>query len=158
MFHDFEIVDIEKEDDVLILKTIIPWGELWDIENYKLTFKFNGCEFFKCVYHKRTSNELVRTENAAYYPTVQTTTEDFEEIKRLELNVQRHSFAPPNLYKLYCNGFGDGVEFATLEFTADSFQIFDNEDKVVSLDKMKSLGTEWWTSIEEMWKNNKKTE
>jgi len=157
MFHDFEIVDIIKENDVLTLETVIPWGELWDIENYKLTFKFSGCKSLKCVYLKRTSNELVTIENASYYPTVSRTTEDFEEIKKLELNIQRHSFASPNIYTLYCNSFGDGVESGTLEFTTDNFQIFDNEHQLISLDKMKDAATEWWKSIEDMWRNEKKT-
>src|SRR5688572_28285402 len=153
MFHDFEIVDLYRADEVLTFETIIPWGELWDIENYKLTFKFNGCKYLRCTFDKRTSDESMRSEKGAYYPTVQNTTDDIEEIKGLGLDIQRHGFATPNTYTLYCNGFGDGVEFGSLEFTADSFQILDNQGESISLDKMKNWATDWWTSIEEMWKN-----
>lgn len=31
MFHDFEIVGLKREKDILTMEILLPWSEMWDI-------------------------------------------------------------------------------------------------------------------------------
>lgn len=161
MFHDFEIVGLKLNDNVLTLEILLPWSEMWDIEEYKMTFRFDGCTRFKCHYWKRTSNELKKWEKGAYYPSDEHITIDPDEVLKLELDVQSHDFKEPDNFVLHCNSsssYGNQIgqiEFGRIELKVSDYQIFDNEMKEISLDNMKSWGSNWWNGIQRMWNEQK---
>ena len=41
MFHDFEIVGLKVDGNILTMEILLPWSEMWDIEDYKMTFRFD---------------------------------------------------------------------------------------------------------------------
>ena len=88
-------------------------------------------------------------------------TTDPSQIVELELDVQSHDFNKPDNFVLLCNsstshGSQIGkIEFGRIELSATDYQIFDNEMNEITLDKMKSWGTEWWDSIQKMWGEQK---
>ena len=161
MFHDFEIVGLKLDDNVLTMEILLPWSEMWDIVDYKMTFRFDGCEKFKCHYWKRTSNELREWEKGVHYPSEEHVATEPSEIVKLELDVQSHDFNEPDNFVLHCsssNSHGNQIgqiEFGRLGFSATDYQIFDNEMDEITLDKMKSWGIEWWNCIEKMWEEQK---
>ena len=161
MFHDFEIVGLNRDDNILTMEILLPWSEMWNIENYKMTIRFHGCQNLKCHYWKRTSNELKEWEKGSYYPSEEHETTDPNEIVNLELDVQSHDFNEPDNFILHCNSSSSHgnqigqIEFGRIELKATDYQIFDNEMNEMTLDKMKSWGTEWWDSIQKMWDEQK---
>jgi len=74
----------------------------------------------------------------------------------LELDVQSREFNEPNNFVLHCNStssYGNQIgqiEFGRITLNATNYQIFDNQMKEMTLDKMKSWGTEWWDGIRKM--------
>ena len=159
MFHDFEIVGIRLVNDVLTLQILLPWSQMWNVDNYIMTFEFQGCKSIKCNYHVRVSDELVQTETSRYYPTEEKFTTDPSEIVKFELDIQRHLLIKPNSFKLFCtssSGIGIGqVESATIELTTTNYKIFDNKGQEMSLDKMKAWSSDWWQKIQKMWDEQK---
>ncbi|MGB6036023.1 MAG: hypothetical protein WBG42_07130 [Cryomorphaceae bacterium] len=161
MFHDFEIVGLKLDENILTIEVLLPWSEMWDIEDYKMTFRFDGCLGLKCHYWKRTSNELQEWEKGVYYPSEEHVTTDPNEIVKLELDVQRHEFNKPDQFTLHCNSSTfagseiGGIEYGRIELSAADYQIFDNEMNEITLDKMKNWATEWWDEIEKMWDEQK---
>ncbi len=157
MFHDFEIVGLKLDSNMLTMEILIPWSEIWNIDDYKMTFLFNGCTSLKCQYDKRTSNILKKTENGGYHPSKEHLTTDPDEIVKLELDVQSHEFMKPDIFILHCNSSlsrGNhigGIEYGRIELLASNYQIFDNEMNEMTLDKMKGWATDWWNSIQKMW-------
>lgn len=157
MFHDFEIVGLNLNCNNLTMEIILPWSELWEIVDYKMTFHFDGCKNLKCNYWKHTSKELNNLEKGVDNPSLEHVTTDPSEIVKLELDVQSHDFIEPNSFVLHCNSsssYGSEIgqiDFGRIELSATDYQIFDNEMNEMSLDKMKSWGTEWWDSIQKMW-------
>ncbi|PTB97238.1 hypothetical protein C9994_03745 [Marivirga lumbricoides] len=148
MFHDFQIIGLEKESNTLKIETHLPWGEMWDIDDYKMTFLFYRCNNFKCHYWKRTSNELKEWEKGAYYPSEEHVTTNLYEVLKLELDVQSHDFKEPDIFFLNCdsssshgNQIGQ-IEFGRIELNASNYQIFNNEMNEIKLDKMKSWRNE----------------
>ncbi len=161
MFHDFEIVGLKVEGNILSMEILLPWSEMWNIEDYKITFRFDGCNGLKCHYWKRTSNGLKEWEKGVYYPSQEHITTDPNEILKLELDVQNHDFKKPNNFVLNCNSSSSHgnqigqIEFGRIELNATNYQIFDNEMKEMPLDKMKSWRTDWWEGIQKMWDEQK---
>ncbi|PIB34568.1 hypothetical protein BFP72_03665 [Reichenbachiella sp. 5M10] len=161
MFHDFEIVGLKVDGNILTFEILLPWSEMWGIEDYIMTFRFDGCNGLKCHYWKRTSNELKEWEKGVYYPSQEYITTDLNEIIKLELDVQNHEFKEPDNFILHCNSsssHGDQIgqiEFGRIELNAKDYRIYDNEMNEMTLDKMKSWGTEWWNSIQKMWDEQK---
>ena len=161
MFHDFEIVGLNLDDNILTMEILLPWSEMWDIENYKMTFRFDGCKSLKCHYWKRTSNELKEWEKGVYYPSEEHVTTDPNEIVKLELDVQSHDIKEPDNFILHCNSSSSHgseigqIDFGRIEISAADYQIFDNEINEMTLDKMKSWATEWWDGIQKMWDEQK---
>lgn len=161
MFHDFEIVGLNLNDSIISMEILLPWSEMWDIENYKMTFHFDGCKSLKCHYWKRTSNELKEWEKGVYYSSEEHVTTDPNEIVKLELDVQSHDFKEPDNFILHCNsstshGSEIGqIDFGRIEISVADYQIFDNEMNEMTLDKMKSWATEWWDGIQKMWDEQK---
>ncbi len=163
MFHNFEIVGLKLENQTLTIEIILPWSEMWNIENYKMTFEFDGCKNIICIYHRRTSNELIRTETGDYYyPTEELTTSKLNEILKLKLDVLNHGFQKPNNFELFCDSFTshknaiNGIDFAIIRLSALDYKIFDNDGNHMSLYKMKEWATEWWEGIQKMWDEQKK--
>lgn len=157
MFHDFEIVGLQVDKSILTMEILLPWSEMWNIDEYKMTFRFKGCRNLKCHYWKRTSNGLEKGEKGTYYPCQEHVTTNPSEMVRLELDVQNHDFSMPDNFVLHCNSSQTHrdqtrqIEFGRIELNASGYQIFDNEMNEISLDKMKSWGTEWWDGIQKMW-------
>ena len=147
MFHDFEIVGLKLEKDILTMEILLPWSEMWDIIDYKMTFRFSGCTSLKCNYFVQTNKEY--------------TTTDISEIVKLELDVQSCEFKAPNGFSLHCNSYanhGDtinSIAFARVELNVSDYQIFDNDNHEMTLDKMKQWGTDWWDGIQKMWDEQK---
>jgi len=164
MFHDFEIVGLELNNTILTMEILLPWSEMWDIIDYKMTFRFLGCNNLKCHYWKRLSNELKKGKKGVYYPSKEYVTNDLNQIVKLELDIQRHDFKEPDNFVLHCNsstshGSQIGqVEFGRIEFNANDYQIFDNQMNELTLNKMKSWGAEWWDGIRKMWNEQKEEE
>lgn len=162
MFHDFEITNLKLDNQTLTMEIILPWGQMWDKDNYKMTFKFEGCDLVKCTYFVRTSNELVEWEKGVYCPSEEHITNDTHEIVKLELDVQSHDFESPNKFILHCNSSTSHgnkigqIEFGRIELIASDYKIYDNESNEMTLDKMKEWGTEWWDGIKKMWDEQKK--
>lgn len=161
MFHDFEIVGLSINNDVLTMEILLPWSEMWNIEDFKMTFRFEGCGKVKCHYFKRTGNELVKWEKGVCYPTEEYVTTDPNEIVKLELDVQSHEFKRPNTFILHCdsstshgNQIGQ-IEFGQIEIEASDYKIYDNEMNEMTLDKMKEWATDWWDGIKKMWNEQK---
>lgn len=157
MFHDFDIVGLRLDKGLLTIEILLPWSEMWDIEDYKMTFRFTGCNGLKCRYWKRTGTELVKWEKGVHYPSEEHITADLDEVLGFELDVQSHEFTEPNTFVLHCftssspgNEIGQ-IDFARIELKATDYQIFDNEMKEMTLDQMKIWGTEWWNEIQKMW-------
>lgn len=162
MFHDFEIVGLKLDENILTMEIRLPWSEMWDIEDYTMTFRFNRCTSLKCHYWKRTSNELKEWEKGVYYPSKEHVTTDPNEIVKLELDVQSHDFNEPDNFVLHCNTSNSNekkigqIEFGRIELKVTDYQIFDSEMNEITLDKMKSWGAEWWDDIRKMWDEQKK--
>ncbi|MEO0403882.1 MAG: hypothetical protein AAF193_03330 [Bacteroidota bacterium] len=139
------------------MKILLPWAEMWDVEEYTMTFLFEGCTYLRCHYWKRTSNELKKRGKGVFFPTEEHVTTDPTEVVQLELDVQRHDFKEPDHFVLHCNSSSSfenqigQIEFGRIELSATDYQIFDNEQNEIPLEKMKSWGTEWWDSIQNMW-------
>jgi len=153
MFHDFEIVGLKLYDNLLSMEILLPWSEMWDIEDYKITFLFTGCNNLKCHYWKRTSNKLKEWERGVYYPSEEYVTTNLSEIVKLKLDVQSHDLNAPNNFVLHCNSSSSHgkqigqIEIGRIELSATDYKIFNNEMSEMTLDKMKSWGTEWWDGI-----------
>lgn len=162
MFHDFEIVGLEMTSDILKMEILLPWSEMWNIEEYKITFLFSNCRNLNCIYYKRTSNELQKWEKGLCYPCDEYSTENIQEILQLELDIQSHDLQKIDFFTLHCNSstsYGNQIgqiEFARIELSVSDYKIFDNENKEISLDKMKEWGTAWWDGIQKMWDDQKK--
>jgi hypothetical protein len=156
LFHDFEIVGLKLDSNVLTMEILLPWSEMWGIEDYKMTFRFDGCTKLKCHYLKRTSNELIEWEQGVYYPSEEHVTTNPKEIEKLELDVQRHDFKEPDNFTLHCNSSTSqnnqigGIEYGRIEMRVTDYQIFDNEKKEISIDKMKDWATQWKDEIQKM--------
>ena len=50
MFHDFQIVELKYNKDILSLIIKIPWGQLWNDYDFKINLELVGCNFIKCIY------------------------------------------------------------------------------------------------------------
>lgn len=163
MFHDFEIYSLELRDKVLTMRISIPWCEMWEIDEYILTFKFFECDKFNCIYDVRKSTELVHWKEGVYYPTEEKETSDTVLIEKMKLDIQNHDFLEPNTFKLNCNSstsFGNEIgqiDFGQISFNANNYQIFDPEGLKVELTQMKSWANDWWKAIEKMMNENKET-
>ena len=161
MFHDFKIVGLKLDNHILTMEILLPWSEMWDIEDYKMTFRFEGCNNLKCHYWKRTSKELKEWEKGVYYPSEEYITINSDEILKLELNVQSHDFKEPNNFVLHCNSLGSHgnqigqLDFGRIELNATDYKIFDSEMNEMTLDKMKSWRKEWWDGIQKIWDEQK---
>lgn len=44
---------------------------------------------------------------------------------------------------------------ARVELNVSDYQIFDNDNHEMTLDKMKEWGTDWWDGIQKMWDEQK---
>ena len=162
MFHDFDIHTLELEDRILTMRISIPWCEMWEIDEYILTFKFTECDEFSCIYHVRTSTELVQWEKGVYYPNEKKVTTDIGVIEKMELDVQNHEFLEPNTFYLNCNSstsFGNQIgqiDFGQIIMKASNYQVFDPGGEEIELSQLKLWENDWWKSIEKMHEDNKK--
>lgn len=153
MFHDFEVARLDLQGGVLTMEIILPWGYMWNNYDYRMTFKFFGCDSLCCIYHKRIDN--VAEPVTIHHPTEELETTDTIVIEGLRLDVQRHKFEEPDKYILYCNSMADDVDGAHLLLSAIDYKIYDNAGEEMTLDKMKEWATEWWDGIQRMWDEQK---
>ena len=154
MFHDFEVVRLDLQDNVLAMEIILPWALMWKNDDYRMTFKFYECKSLHCIYDKRI-NKTLDGPVTFPQPTEELETSDVKIIESLRLYVQSHEFEEPDNYKLYSNSMADGIEFGILHLKASDYQIFDEAGQEMSLDKMKEWATEWWDGIQRMWDEQK---
>ena len=156
MFHDFEIVGINVDDENCVMEILLPWSEMWNIENYVIKIYLKNFKNLECHYFKRTSNKLIEWEKGAYYPSDEFITSDPKEIVKLELDIQRHDYIEPDKFILHCNSsssFGNKIgqiEFARIVFNAKDYEILDNENNRISLTKMKEWHKQWWAEIDKI--------
>ncbi len=155
MFHDFSIASAELDKDVLTLGIIIPWGEMWNIDEYKIRVELVGCSGISCTYHPFKDDDLNRAKPRVHQATEQKITTDPGIIATLGLDVQRHSYNPPNTYVLHCNSTSD-IAGGELTLTATDLKLYDRDGLPLTLDKMKQWGTDWWDGIQKMWDEQKK--
>lgn len=134
IFHDFEIVGLNLKNSVLTMEILLPWREMWNIKNHKMTFLFYECNKLKCSYSKHGTNQVETTP---------------DEIVKLELDIQSHEFKPENDFILHCDS--SIVGYAEIEINASDYKIYDNKNNEISLEKMKAWATEWWNEIQKMW-------
>jgi hypothetical protein len=157
MFHDFDVIGLSFNDEVLTMIIILPWSEMWDIKSYKMTFQFFGVENLKCFYFKRTGTELIKWEKGLCYPTDEHVTVETNEIVDLELSIQSYEFHEPNRFILHCHSassFGNRIgqiDFARIELNVKDYKIFDNEINEISLNEMKEWGKDWWNRVQKIW-------
>lgn len=138
MFHDFEIVGLRFKNNVLTMEILLPWSEMWNIDNYKITFLFYECTSLKCSYFKQKNNQISTNPN---------------EIEKLELNIQSHDFKPVNNFILHCDS--STVGYTEIEMNASNYKIYDNKENEITLDKMKEWANKWWNGIQKMWDKQK---
>lgn len=96
----------------------------------------------------KTSNEDINFDKIEY------STKNIETIISLNLSIQSYDFREPDHYTFYCRGSGK-IDEGQIMFTTSNFRLYDENNKVLSLDKMKELGTMWWDSILKMWSDQK---
>ena len=96
----------------------------------------------------KTSNEDINFDKIEY------STKNIETILSLNLSIQSYDFREPDHYTFYCRGSGK-IDEGQIMFTTSNFRLYDENNKVLSLDKMKELGTMWWDSILKMWSDQK---
>jgi hypothetical protein len=145
IFHDFEIVGLRLKNQVLTMEVLLPWSEIWQIKDYKMTFRFDGCTNLKCTYSKRIGNKFKAW--ALKKRDIYLVTNNPTEIQQLKLEVQHHDFNEPDNFILYCNSSFEGIESGKIELNIFNYQIFDNEMNEMTLDKMEIWATEWWNGI-----------
>lgn len=146
MFHDFEVIKLEYKDAVLTLTIEIPWGQLWDDLNYHIKLELTGCEFITCDYAELLNTPENRSRNAVDRSYIEKSTQDQKVISEIGLEVQRHTFLPPNQYEFICNSSKDYAG-GHLIFTADGYSLFNKENEKIDLEQMKKWSTDWWKRI-----------
>lgn len=151
MFHDFDIADIKYETSTITLLLITPWGELWDGHvTYNIKLELSGCSHFSCDYQERVHSGPFKGHKGINFDKIECSTENIETIISLNLSIQSFEFKEPNHYTFYCSG-SDKIEEGQVKFTASNYRLFDGNNEVLSIDKMKELATMWWDFIQKMW-------
>jgi hypothetical protein len=155
MFHDFELKTVKYENEVLTLQIEIPWSQLWDNDkSYEIRLEVHGCKYFYCDYQERIHNGPFKSFENINLDRIEYSTKDIATIMSLRLSIQSHVFKSPNHYIFYCNG-KEKIDEGQLMFTTDSYKLFDENDNILTLDKMKEIATLWWDGIQNMWDNQK---
>jgi hypothetical protein len=124
----------------------VPWGQLWNDYEFEILLELSGCHKLTCTYYELIKDPFNSDESVFECETKDRITNNPEVISHLGLDIQRFEFQPQNTYRFLCNGApitGGGI----IEFTADSYRIFDNTGKEISYKHM----SDWF---EEFWKND----
>jgi len=138
MFHDFEIVQMKHENKVLTITMSTPWAELRDEKDFIIILELYGCDHVTCEYSEMNG--------------VNNVTSDCKLISTLGLDIQSHKFYPPDIYEFFCEAHNNNViADGQIKFNTNDFFLFDQEQNLLRLDKMKELATMWWRSIQKMW-------
>ncbi|TMI75723.1 MAG: hypothetical protein E6H09_00250 [Bacteroidetes bacterium] len=141
MFHDFDIVNIKLEKEVLVITINTPFGELWGVDEYILLVELTGCTGVTCEY----LNKNGKLE----------TTCDCDKISALGLDIQSYQYHPPRQYEFFCDGHNRYIESGQMRFDADTVGVFDRNHNQITLDILKKLATMRWESIQRMWDEQK---
>ena len=159
MFHDFDIIEAELNDEVLVLEIMIPWGSMWIKDDYEYMIKVEllGCKYFNCEYCKLLSQELIKVGDKYQIDSEKINTTNAKDLKDLALSVQKSDYIELDKYELYCDSENRFIEFATLSISANDYRIFDNANNEISLDTMKKWAIEWWKGIQKMGGEKKKS-
>ena len=158
MFHDFDIVTAELMGETLVLAITIPWGSMWEKDDYSYTIQLElmGCTYFSCDYYKILSTELIKIgENRYQKDTAKITTTDPADLAGLELSIQSTKNIQPDMYEVHCIS-DEEIDFATLTISSTDYRIFDQDGKEITLAIMKQWATDWWNGIQKMWDEQKK--
>lgn len=148
MFHDFEIILLTYNDNILNLMIKIPWGQLWDDLDYFIRVELIGCNFINCDYTEVLNTPENLAKRLVDQSHIDKSTNDQEIISNIGLEVQRHEFYPPNKYIFLCNSsknttYGGGH----LTFTADNYKIFNKEGNQIDIQQMEKWCREFWDKI-----------
>jgi hypothetical protein len=154
MFHDFDIIDIVPAKDFTTFFIQIPWGQLWNDDEYVLMLQAMHCEILKCNYIIHFAPP-VNTADGVVWDFAEKQTTNIEEIKKLDLSVQSHIYHPVDEYSLFCNIRNGSAE---LRIRAADFKIFDKQGKEITLDVLKDWATRWWQSIQDLWDEQQKND
>jgi hypothetical protein len=147
MFHDFEIIELQYTERQLTMIIVIPWGLLWDDDDYRIKVIVEDCKYLTCNY--ATYTDSTRTE------PIDKETDDCSHIAALNLWVQECEFFEPDQYGFFCDSHTTGLA-AQLKLTANNIIILDKHGNVFELKKMKELASQWWDSIQQMWDEQNK--
>lgn len=143
MFHDFEIIKLTYNGNILNLTIHIPWGQMWNDPDYLISVELTGCDFMYCDYAEVLNTPENLAKRWVDQSHIDKSTNDQQIISEIGLEVQRHEFDPPNKYKFICNSsknttYGGGQ----LTFTADNYKIFNKEGIQIDLYQMEKWGSE----------------
>jgi hypothetical protein len=148
MFHDFDIVDIIQGKDFTTFFIHIPWGQLWNDDDYVMMLQVFDCTDITCDYVQQLRAKPPETEEGSFWEPIAKQTTDLELIKGLGLCIQEHKFYLPDEYAFLCSGSGLQGQ---LRFKAADFKIFDKKGKEITLDVFKDWAIQWWNSIQKIW-------
>lgn len=154
MFHDFDIIDIIPAETFTTFFIHIPWGQLWNDDDYVIMMQVMGFDMIKCDYITHNAPP-VQTDSGVVWDYNEKQTMDIEEVKGLKLYVQSHSFTPPDVYDLFANITNGSAQ---LRFRAADFKIFDKQGKEITLDVLKAWTKQWWDGIQQMWDEQQKNQ
>jgi hypothetical protein len=149
LFHDFEITLLTYQKNTLNLTITIPWGEVWNDWNYQIRLELAGCDFFQCDYSEFIDGDNLSSDRK----TIDKTTNDPSTISDLGLEIQSHTYAPPNKYAFKCNS-SRNCAGGLLTFSADDYKLFNAEGVPIDLTQMNKWSTDWWEKIRKMWDEN----
>lgn len=155
MFHDFNIITVQYETDILILQVEIPWSQLWDEDEiFRIRLELGGCNYLYCDYQESVDRGPYKSIEHINFDRIEYSTKDIATITSLNLSIQSYEFKEPNCYTFYCRG-NEKIDEGQLMFTTDRYMLYDESGNNLSLDKMKELATMWWDSIQKMWDSQK---
>lgn len=156
LFHDFEIIDLKWQGANLDLLLEIPWGELWDELDYKITVRlFNVSNLFYEYWSLISNEEVSNKPGSSAIPDKLSGA--LSELPGLNLSIQSHTLELPNNFTFYCQSNNGQIE-AEIHFTTTGYTIFDKNQTEISLNAMEDWAKLWVESIQKMWDGQKHNE
>jgi hypothetical protein len=153
-FHDFTITEVHQREDTVILKVVIPWGQMLNPPelDYTITIALKDCSDLSCTYWILKGDEDEISKPLGLRKNIEWRTTDPETISSLGLEVQSHLYSPPDHYLLRSNSdrsINDArIAGGDLSFRTRAFKLFDADNKPMELCELEAWGDAWSKGIQ----------
>lgn len=140
-FHDFEISKMSFINNELLIRFIVPWGELWEQESFQLYIRFINCNSMELSYFECTGLGEDKSTASCF------------DISNFDIYINRFEKIKHNYYHFHCGCFSEANDIGggtlQIKFNSLDFEITDKNYKIIEFDTYLKWHEQWWDYLRE---------